>query len=147
MRQAHAITPADTLPAQRAPHRVRRHRAYHRPGRLWLVSLLLFISFFAFIAFISLGVVMGLMNEKLYGFCSLAALALFLGTRIPAFFMARRTHCTLCHGTVLSEQRCRKHAKARRLPLLTYRATTVLRALFALGFRCMYCGTSFRLRK
>jgi hypothetical protein len=43
--------------------------------------------------------------------------------------------------------RCHKHVNAQRLPPLTYRATAVLAVLFTLSFRCMYCGTRFRLRK
>jgi hypothetical protein len=55
--------------------------------------------------------------------------------------------CPLCHGPPLHSRRCRKHRLAERWPLLTHRATVVLRILTSLSFRCMYCGTPFRLFK
>ncbi len=55
--------------------------------------------------------------------------------------------CPLCHGTPLHSRPCPKHRLANRWPLLTYRATTVLCMLTTLSFRCMYCGTPFRLFK
>ena len=55
--------------------------------------------------------------------------------------------CPLCHGTPLHERRCHKHRLAQRLPFFTYRFTAVLAILFTMGFRCMYCGTPFRLFK
>ncbi|MCB1210533.1 MAG: hypothetical protein KDK97_14480 [Verrucomicrobiales bacterium] len=47
----------------------------------------------------------------------------------------------------MHEKRCHKHSEAQRLPLMGYRGTVVLAVLFTLGFRCMYCGTPYRLRK
>ena len=55
--------------------------------------------------------------------------------------------CPLCHGTPLHSRRCHKHRLANRWPGLTYRFTTVMRVLTQLSFRCMYCGTPFRLFK
>jgi hypothetical protein len=55
--------------------------------------------------------------------------------------------CPLCHGQPLHNRRCPKHRLAERWPLLTHRATAVLRILTSLSFRCMYCGTPFRLFK
>lgn len=55
--------------------------------------------------------------------------------------------CPLCHGTPLHSRRCPKHRLADLWPPFTHRATTVLRVLTSLSFRCMYCGTPFRLFK
>lgn len=56
-------------------------------------------------------------------------------------------HCPLCHGTPLHSRHCPKHRLASRWPFFTYRATVVIRILTTLSFRCMYCGTPFRLFK
>jgi hypothetical protein len=61
------------------------------------------------------------------------------------FSMTR--HCPLCHGTPLHSRRCPKHRLADRWLPLTHRATVVVRMLTTLSFRCMYCGTPFRLFK
>ena len=55
--------------------------------------------------------------------------------------------CPLCHGPPLHSRFCRKHRLADRWPPFTQRATVVLRILTSLTFRCMYCGTPFRLFK
>lgn len=132
------------LPAE---HRVRRARAFHRPWRLWLVSLLLLVAFLAFTGFASCAVALAMEGDRVWGVASLASLGLFLLARGTAWVLAQRLHCTLCHCTVMSEKRCHKHADAARIPPLSYRATAVLQVLLTLGFRCMYCGTRFRLWK
>ena len=76
-----------------------------------------------------------------FGGVSMAALAASLGFSL-------NVKCPLCHGTPLhSRHGCRKHRLSERWPLLTRRATVVLRILTTLSFRCMYCGTPFRLFK
>lgn len=127
--------------------RTRRSRAYPRPARLWLASLLLLIAFLGFAAFGALGIAMAATGNRLLGVLSLVAFGIFLVSRGLAFALSRHLHCPLCHGTVLSEKRCRKHARAARLPPLSFRATAALSALLTLAFRCMYCGTRFRLTK
>ena len=75
---------------------------------------------------------------------SLAVLAISL---VIALSISLTKKCPLCHGTPLHSRRCRKHRMADRWPPLTHRATTVIRILSTLTFRCMYCGTPFRLFK
>lgn len=114
---------------------------------MWLASLLLLIAFLGFAGFGVLGVALAATGNRWLGVLSLASLGIFLVSRGLAFVLCRDLHCPLCHGTVLSEKRCRKHARAHRLPPLSFRATAALSALSTLAFRCMYCGTRFRLTK
>ena len=127
--------------------RVRRTRAFHRPWRIWIVSLLLLISLAALAGFIGLAIALPVTGSRALGIGSLASLAVFAAARLSAFILSRRLHCSLCHGTVMTDNRCRKHIAAARIPPLTHRATTVLTVLFTLTFSCMYCGTRYRLWK
>lgn len=130
-----------------SPARVRRSRAYRHPGRIWFASLLLVLSFVFMAAFIGLAVALPITHSRTIGIASLAVLAACIAARLWAFFLTRRVQCGLCHGSVLIDNGCRKHAHAARIPPLSWRATTVLSILFTLSFRCMYCGTRFRLWK
>jgi hypothetical protein len=127
--------------------RVRRARPFKRPVLLWFTAMLLFFSFAALVAFVVFGVRMYLEGNKTMGIYALASVGLMLVTRVWAAIYSRRLCCPLCMGTVLHEKTCRKHHYAKRLPLLGYRAATVLGVLFTAGFTCMYCGTPFRLKK
>ena len=129
------------------PQRVRRARSFHRPWRLWWVSLLHFLSWLSMAGFIGMVIAMVGTGERRYGVFSLILLFLFLVTRGLAFLFSRHLFCPLCMGRVMASVRCLKHAKAQRIRPLSYRATAVLAVIFTLGFRCMYCGTRFRLRR
>jgi hypothetical protein len=74
-------------------------------------------------------------------------LVVFAVTFFGSLIAGGSLKCPLCHGPVLHSRHCRKHRLANHLPPFTYRATLVLRVLFSLSFRCMYCGTPFRLFK
>lgn len=81
---------------------------------------------------------------KAIALVSLLGLAASLAVSL---IISLNTRCPLCHGPPLHNRRCRKHRLAQKWPLLTRRATVVLSILFTLHFRCMYCGTPFRLFK
>lgn len=74
-----------------------------------------------------------------------------LGVMVPSMAVAlgisTTKKCPLCHCTPLHSRHCHKHRLANHWPPLTIRATTVIRILTTLSFRCMYCGTPFRLFK
>jgi hypothetical protein len=139
--------PSDPDPTPQTAARPRRGRGFHRSGKAWVVSLLLLLAFLSFVSFLSFGALMFIKGDRSLGLPSLVCLAVFVITRTLAFFWSRDITCPLCHGTILAERRCRKHELARKLPLLSYKATTVLGIVFTLGFRCMYCGTAYRLWK
>ena len=127
--------------------RVRKARQYPRPGRIWMVSLVLALSWIGLMTFVVSGCLLLGQGAAHYGWLALSGLGLFVGMRVVGFLFAQRLHCTLCHGTVLQEKRCHKHAEAQRIPPLSYRSSAVLSVLFTGTFRCMYCGTPYRLRK
>ncbi len=136
---------ADPVPLD--ARRVRKSRAFNRPGRLVLVTLLLLIAFVGFVAFLIGGIQLFRTEDEFWGWLGLAGLGTFVTTRILVFILARSLTCSLCHGTVMHEKRCRKHADAFRLWPLTHRASAVVSLIFTWTFRCMYCGTPFRLKK
>lgn len=78
------------------------------------------------------------------GVLSLILLAISL---MVALSISLTKRCPLCHGTPLHSRNCRKHRLSQKWPLLTKRASVVLSILTTLNFRCMYCGTPFRLFK
>ncbi|MDB4353798.1 DUF4332 domain-containing protein [Akkermansiaceae bacterium] len=61
--------------------------------------------------------------------------------------MASKMKCRICGQPVFSPKACRKHVKAHRIPLLGYIIPTSLHMNIFHWFRCIYCGTSVRLRK
>ena len=110
-------------------------------------SLLLMLAFVSFLAFAWFAIELLITNERIKGFYSLVALAIYGMARLMAFVHNRHLFCTLCHGTLLHDKSCRKHVDAVRIPGFSHRAATVVSALCTGGFRCMYCGTPYRLRK
>ena len=81
------------------------------------------------------------------GYYALASLGAFIALRFVAFVKARHLTCQLCHGTVMQANTCHKHRDAHRIPLLGYFWTAALDVVTKAGFRCMYCGTAYRLKK
>jgi hypothetical protein len=135
--------PADPRPME-AP-RERRPRHFPRSGRLLLVAVLLFMAFVGFTGFFAGVVMLGVTQERAWGWPALGCLAGFALARALVFVLADALTCPLCHGTVMKERRCRKHDDAFRLWPLSYRASAVLSVLGRGMFRCMYCGTLWRL--
>lgn len=127
--------------------RVRRARAHSRPGRVLAVSVLLAISWLGLASFLGGSAALGLLSEQHYGFWALGGLCLFVLGRAGSYFLGKNLNCSLCHGPVLHEKRCHKHADAFRLAPLSYRTSTAVSVLCTAGFRCMYCGTAYRLKK
>ncbi len=81
------------------------------------------------------------------GYAALGSLFGYAFLRVAAFAKAQTLSCPLCHGTVLHSKSCHKHRDAHRFPLLGYVWTAIIDVLCRWSFRCMYCGTSFRLKK
>ncbi|MDZ4287893.1 MAG: hypothetical protein U0984_08035 [Prosthecobacter sp.] len=136
---------AEPLPAE-AP-RARKARAFTRPGRLVLVALLLFGAFVGSVAF-GLGLIgMIATGTQEAGILALSGLGAFATGKIGAFALSRSLVCSLCHGTVMHEKRCQKHAQAFRIRPLSHRASAAAAILTTGTFRCMYCGTPYRLKR
>lgn len=135
--------PADPLPSQ-AP-RERRKRHFPRSMKLFCVAFLMFTAFLGFLAFVAGVTGMAATQARTWGVLALAGLGTFAFSRVVVFLLADSLNCPLCHGAVMKERRCRKHDDAFRIWPLSYRASAVISLLITFGFRCMYCGTSYRL--
>lgn len=61
--------------------------------------------------------------------------------------IARPTKCRVCGQPVFSPKVCRRNPKAHHFPLLGYILPTAVQMMIFHWFRCMYCGTSIRLKK
>ncbi len=127
--------------------RVRRARHHPRAGRVLIVSFLLILSWLGLGLFMAGAVCMWRTGGSLEGWVALGGLLLFALGRMAGFVLGRHLNCVLCHGSVLHEKRCHKHAEAFRITPLSYRTSAVVSLMCTGGFRCMYCGTPYRLRK
>lgn len=63
------------------------------------------------------------------------------------FFHARKTLCSLCRGSVFHAQKSVKSRDATKFPGLSYGGSVALSLVCTGRYRCMYCGTPFRLKK
>jgi hypothetical protein len=72
-----------------------------------------------------------------------------LGFTLGAFYFmfARGLKCRVCGQPIFTSKRCLRHEKAHHVPLLGNILPTCLHILFFHWFRCMYCGTSVRIRE
>jgi hypothetical protein len=136
-----------SAPQPREPTRVRRARHHPRAGRLFGVAGLIGISWLGLGLFILAGAVLWHAGKPQAGWLALAGLLLFAVGRGLAFILSRHLNCSLCHGPVLEEKSCHKHADALKIGPFTYRSSVVLSLLSRGSFRCMYCGTPYRLKK
>ncbi|TDU81177.1 hypothetical protein EI77_00480 [Prosthecobacter fusiformis] len=127
--------------------RVRKARHHPRAGRILSVALLLGLSWVGLMLFLGGAMALWQAGGSLPGWIALAGLLFFTLGRAAAFVLSRHLNCTLCHGPVLQEKSCHKHSEAVRIPPLSYRSSTVLSLLTSAAFRCMYCGTPYRLKK
>jgi len=127
--------------------RTRRSRTFHYPGRVLLVVSLLFISFVGFAIFLLTGLAMLWNGDRQLGLYAVGSLAVMALARLLVFVLARSLNCSLCYGPVMHEKACRKHRDALRLPLLSHRTSAAVSAACTGSFRCMYCGTPYRLWK
>jgi len=63
------------------------------------------------------------------------------------FMSARGLKCRICGQPLFAPKACHRHSKAHRLPILGYILPTSLHILLFHWFRCMYCGTSVRIKE
>jgi len=55
--------------------------------------------------------------------------------------------CRICGQPIFVPKRCRRHVKAHHIPLVGYILPTGLQLIFFKWFRCIFCGTSVRLKE
>ena len=125
--------------------RTQKPRVWRGQGRLIVNALLALTTYLALPA--TLYFTARLVMEPGAGWerWALGSLVALLGSLVVGIVLSAMTKCALCHGTPLLGKSCRKHQLANKLPLLTYRASTILHLLFTGRFRCMFCSTPFRL--
>lgn len=63
------------------------------------------------------------------------------------FIYARGLRCRICGQPLFAAKRCHRHVKAHRIPVIGYILPTTVQILLFHWFRCMYCGTSIRLKE
>jgi hypothetical protein len=133
------------------PLKYRHARSFSRPGRLFEAMIL---GLFMFVTILSTPVLLGFLifldNEtaqRNVGIGLLACLVVMVLSRVWLYWLGRRTHCQLCSGHLFHNKGCRPHSKAAKYPGFTYVGSMILDLFLRLSFRCMYCGTSFRIFK
>lgn len=77
----------------------------------------------------------------------LAVPATFLFFGFLYLVVAKPLKCRICGQPLLASKACFRHVKAHRFPLIGYILPTSLHMLLFHWFRCIYCGTSVRLKE
>ena len=73
-----------------------------------------------------------------------------LGLVISALFylmFGLKPRCRICGQGVFVSKSCHRHTKAHHIPVIGYILPTALQMLIFRWFRCIYCGTSIRLKE
>lgn len=125
-----------------------RPRSTPYSGQLLLGAVSLFVCWLCVPVVISCLVMLTLGHTQPWAALCVWSAGLLVISLVVSLLLSLNVKCPLCHGSPLhSRHGCHKHRLANRWFPLTYRATAVLRILFTWSFRCMYCGTPFRLFK
>jgi hypothetical protein len=124
-----------------------RSRSYPRSLDLLIGAVSIFVLWISVLVTIVSLAMKWSGRDQPWGTVSLVAMSVLGVSLVFSLCYSLTRKCPLCHGTPLHSRFCRKHRLASRWPGLTYRFTTVLCILTSLSFRCMYCGTPFRLFK
>ena len=90
--------------------------------------------------------IFAVIDREKYWWCVFAP-ALILPAIIIYFTSCQRASCPICTQKQYAPKRCLKHKNAHRWPILGYMLPTCLHALFFKWFRCIFCGTSVRLKE
>ena len=113
---------------------------------IWRMRISSFITLLMFVlmpaSLTALGMVMK--TKNLWWF---AVPAVFLVIFFFYLTVASRMKCRVCGQPVFSPKSCRKHIKAHRSRMFGYIIPTSIHMILFHWFRCIYCGTSVRLRK
>lgn len=78
---------------------------------------------------------------------SAAVPAAFVVFGLMYFMFARPVKCRVCGQPIFQQKSCRRNPKAHHIPLLGYILPTSIQLLLFHWFRCIYCGTSVRLKE
>lgn len=78
----------------------------------------------------------GLLSPALFG----VAMLLYIGS-------ARKTSCPVCRQRQFSPKSCLKHNKAHHVRGVGYMLPTAVHLIYYKWFRCIFCGTSIRVKE
>ena len=118
---------------------------HREPAKVTLASIaLLFSQLLVILSVLPLPLIFIDRDKYIWAaFCPLLAIvALFIW-----FFVARKAQCPVCRQHQYVPKACLKHNKAHRLPLIGHMASTAIHVLMFKWFRCIFCGTSIRLKE
>lgn len=120
-----------------------------QPKRVKVAALITFVTCILFPAsLVAAGAV--IFREQLeikHGLWFLAVPCAFLFFFFLYLTLVRPLKCRICGQPLLGRKDCFKHVKAHRIPLLGYILPTSIHMLLFHWFRCIYCGTSVRLKE
>lgn len=103
-----------------------------------LSNILIFLSF-AITPFV-------ILDKDKYSWAIWAPLLAVLGA-ILYLSLAQGSKCPVCNQKQFAPKICRKHKNAHHWPIFGHMLPTAIHALLFKWFRCIYCGTSIRLKK
>lgn len=116
---------------------------YPNPMKLRIASLVAILFFLSILTGIG-GAIMILLTQKIWWAAAPAA-TIVLG--LLYLMVASKIKCRVCGQPFYMPKGCRKHIKAHHIPLIGYIFPTSLQMLIFHWFRCIYCGTSVRLKE
>lgn len=147
--------PSQTFPPRtRGSHvadweRTQKPRPWRNPGRLRGIVLFHLLTWLSFAGGVYCGIMLyvteGFGRGGIHTLPLLGCLVVFAVSLVTRAALGAATSCPLCHGKLFSAGHSAKHKLSNKLPMLPYRASTILHILFTGRFRCMYCSTPFRV--
>ena len=127
------------------PRSVERGIRYPNPVSVRVAAVfLLVMRLFMLASMISLPLIAFLAPERMPEYAWIPAT--FVLSSLVFFLSARRCRCRVCSCHLFFVKRCFKNRNAHRLKFLGYAGSAALHVLLFRWMRCMYCGTSIRMR-
>lgn len=112
----------------------------------FMVSTLAFLLFVALVISAFAITPLLFVDKEKYWWAMFAPLLAFLGVFIY-FAFTRRAMCPICNQRQYAIKRCLKHSKAHYWGPLGYMLPTAIHVVLFKWFRCIFCGTSVRLKE
>ena len=119
-----------------------------QPGRVKFGAFLSMLTIILFpLSFLAGGALVFLKDYHELVIWSAAIPAALVIIGLMYLMFARPLKCRVCGQPLFHPKSCRRNPKAHHLPILGYILPTSLQMLIFNWFRCIYCGTSVRLKK
>jgi len=116
---------------------------YPQPGRMRLAAFVSIITLILIPASFVVAILV-LLKHPIWLLIIPGAFFLF---GLLYLMIAKSVKCRICGQPLFSPKSCRRHVKAHHIPLVGYILPTSFHMLFFSWFRCIYCGTSVRLKE